>query len=133
MARILVVDDNSLIRQTIKHVLAAQGHEVYEAENGRHGEALALRDSPDVVVIDILMPEQEGVETIISLRRQRPGMRILAISGGGQKRYPDFLTMAKQFGAHATLAKPFDRDALVGALAPLLSASGNAHGGRPII
>lgn len=132
MARILVVDDDSLVRQTIKHLLAAQGHEVHEAENGRHGEALALRDSPDIVVIDILMPEQEGVETIIALRRQRPDVRILAISGGGQMRYPDFLAMAKQFGAHATLAKPFDRDALLGALAPLLSHGGNAHGGRPV-
>lgn len=132
MARVLVVDDDSLVRKTIKHLLAAQGHEVHEAENGRQGEALALRDSPDIVVIDLLMPEQEGVETIISLRRQRPHLRILAISGGGQMRYPDFLKMAKQFGADATLAKPFDRDTLVRALAPLLSLSGNAGGGRPI-
>jgi CheY-like chemotaxis protein len=120
VARILVVDDEPLVRKSIKHILTSQGHEVLEAENGRSGEALALQEHPEVIVIDIVMPEQEGLATIISLHRKRPDIRVLAISGGGQRRYPEFLRIAKEFGADATLAKPFDRAALINALAPLL-------------
>lgn len=124
MARILVVDDDPFVRKSLTHILASQGHQIHEAENGRHGEALALREKPEIMVIDLLMPEQEGLETILSLRKRRHDLKILAISGGGKMRYPEFLTIAGKFGADATLAKPFDRAALMNALAPLLPACG---------
>lgn len=124
MARILVVDDDPLVRRLIRDILATQKHEVSEAENGRRGEQVAAQQRPDVIITDIVMPEQEGIETIIGLRRQCPALKILAISGGGRMRFLEFLDVARKFGADATLAKPFDRAALLSTLAPLLPAPG---------
>ena len=76
-----------------------------------------LRDEhPDVVITDIIMPEQEGIDTIIQIRRERPGIKIIAISGGGRIRNIDFLEMAQSLGADEVLAKPFEADELLSSL-----------------
>ena len=107
MARILVVDDEDLGRVTLRQMLEADGHEVLEAANGREGVALHSNDPVDLVVTDIIMPEQEGIETIVQLRRKNPQLKIIAISGGGRMKNMDFLKIASHVGADATLTKPF--------------------------
>ncbi len=123
MARILVVDDEDLVRMTLRQMLEADGHEVLEAANGRDGVALQLESPVDLVLTDIIMPDQEGIETIVQLRRKSPQLKIIAISGGGRMKNMDFLKIAMNVGADATLTKPFSTrdltDAVNRCLAPV--------------
>lgn len=112
MARILVIDDEELVRMTLRQMLEAGGHDVLEAENGRQGVALEAEHSVDLVVTDIIMPDQEGIETIVQLRRKNPALKIVAISGGGRMKNMDFLKIAANVGADATLTKPFSTQEL---------------------
>ena len=112
MAKILVVDDEDLVRLTLRQMLEAGGHEVIEATNGKQGVALEAENSVDLVVTDIIMPEQEGIETIVQLRRKNPLLKIIAISGGGRMKNMDFLKIAANVGADATLTKPFSTQEL---------------------
>lgn len=110
--RVLVIDDEPGLRQVIRRMLEPAGHEVVEAENGRAG-AQALHAVPfDVVLTDIIMPEQEGMETIGEMRKLNKTVRIVAMSGGGIKDL-DVLLLARRLGADATLAKPFRKDDLL--------------------
>lgn len=116
MARILVVDDEDLVRLTLRQMLEAAGHVVFEAANGRQGVALQAEQPVDLVLTDIIMPEQEGIETIVQLRRKNPKLKIIAISGGGRMKNMDFLKIAANVGADATLAKPFSTKELTEAV-----------------
>ena len=97
------------------------GHLVTEAENGRKA-VRALRDGGvDLVITDIIMPEQEGMETITEIRRTRPEVKIIAISGGGQRLSMDVLPMAERLGADLTIEKPFKPASIAAAVAELLA------------
>lgn len=113
MARILVIDDEELARFTLREILQAAGHDVSEAKNGNEGIAFQKAQPFDLVVTDIIMPEKEGVETIIELKRDYPDLKIIGISGGGRTRNLDFLKLAKQYGAEKVLTKPFTEDELI--------------------
>ena len=120
MARILIIDDEDELRFLLRQMLEHAGHEVTEAVNGAEGIELFERDSHELIITDIIMPEKEGVETILALRRTDPKLPIIAISGGGRLDATDFLTMAKKLGARHTLAKPFRRDQLLDAVSECL-------------
>lgn len=113
MLRVLVIDDDDAVRLTIRNCLLSAGHEVADAPNGERGLAAFEASSFDVVILDILMPEKEGIETIREMRRRSAKIPIIAISGGGRTKTLDFLAAAKALGATATLQKPFSRDALL--------------------
>jgi two-component system, chemotaxis family, chemotaxis protein CheY len=115
MARILVVDDHPLVRRAVREILSVAGHEIFEAENGRQAEMAMASCRPDLVLLDILMPEQDGIETIIALRRQYPELHIVAMSAGGYGG-ANFLATAKKLGADLVLQKPFDGADLVAAI-----------------
>ncbi len=121
MARILVIDDEDELRSMLRQMLEHVGHEVSEAINGAAGIELYERDTPDLIITDIIMSENEGVETIIALRRANPALPIIAISGGGRLDATDFLSMAKKLGARHTLTKPFRRDQLLQAVGECLA------------
>jgi len=115
MAKILIIDDEKGVRDAVEAVAAAAGHETRSATDGRQGLAEFARFQPDLVVTDVLMPEKEGIETIIDLRKLNPTLPILAISGGGRVGNMSFLTMAERFGATQTMAKPFSTAQLMAA------------------
>jgi CheY-like chemotaxis protein len=121
MAQILVIDDEDQVRRLIREVLEAAGHEITEAPNGRVGVRLFRQSPARLVITNIFMPEQEGIETITELRNDYPDLPILAISGGGSSGGTDVLETAEAFGASAILAKPFDLPALTGAVEKLLA------------
>ena len=121
MACVLVIDDEPAIRSLLRHVLERDGHEVLEAENGRKGMRALRGAAVDLVITDIIMPEQEGFETISEIRRTRPGVKIIAISGGGRRLTMDFLPMAKRLGADRTFDKPFRPAAVAAAVSELLA------------
>ena len=116
MSRILVVDDDEILCRTLSHVLRHAGHEVVTAFDGAVALSLYSRDPVDLVVIDLIMPGKEGLETIIELRRMRSDLRIIAISGGRWAAAGDYLTMAKRLGATRTLAKPFSSREILGSI-----------------
>ena len=113
MARILLIDDDALVRQTIRGMLQTAGHEVEEAADGGQGVERALAWQPDLALTDILMPNQDGIEFIIQIRRHCPTLRILAMSGGGQFEPGQLLLVAKALGADEYIAKPFSKQTLL--------------------
>lgn len=120
MARILVIDDESGIRSYLRRVLEKAGHSVDEAPNGRAGMRAARSARPDLVITDLVMPEQEGIETIRELRRDWPSIKILAISGGGSHMGRDYLAAAGMLGADRTMRKPVAPADLVSVVETLL-------------
>jgi DNA-binding NtrC family response regulator len=104
--RILVVDDEPLIRSTLGQLLTIAGHEVLLAENGDEATRLWREVGADLVIVDIFMPEKDGIETIVELRALSPSLPIIAMSGGAAKRM-DLLPEAKLLGAYWTIDKPF--------------------------
>ena len=122
MARILVIDDDDQIRNALRQVLELEGNEVLTARSGKEGLRLFEEYTVDLIVTDIVMPEKEGLETIMELRKTHPDVKIIAISGGGHVQPESYLRMAKQLGASRTLAKPFQREELLAAVRELLAA-----------
>ena len=116
MARILVIDDEELVRFTVKQALEKAGHEVVEAADGNDGIEIYRQSPVDLIITDIIMPQKEGVETIVELRREDPDVKIIAIFGGGRTGNTDYLEMAKKFGARRVLRKPFGRQELLAAV-----------------
>ncbi len=116
MARILVADDEPSIRNIVRKALEQVGHEVIEAEDGVVALA-AFQDQPaDLVVVDIFMPEKDGLQLISELRDGYPGIKIVAMSGSVYERRPRFLEIAGRMESVATLAKPFSVDELLEAV-----------------
>jgi DNA-binding response OmpR family regulator len=120
MARILVLDDEPSILLMIKKMLEREGHEVDLALNGLEGMALFEKNKPDLVITDIIMPEKEGLETILELRKKHPELRIIAISGGGRIGPQGYLPSAKYLGADMVFQKPLVPKEFIAAVTKLL-------------
>ena len=121
--RILVIDDDNDVRQLICRMISSEGYETLEASNGKEGMKL-IRSEPkiDLVITDLIMPEQEGIETIKELKRDFPHIKILAISGGGKIDAQDYLAIAKGMGADLALSKPFIRQDFLDAIQKLMGS-----------
>lgn len=117
MARILIVDDETNVRQALKQALKDGRHDLFEAADGEKAMKILADGDMDIVLIDIIMPIQEGLETIQEIRLTSPQVKIIAMSGGGRARNTQFLEMAEKLGAHATLKKPFSMIDLKNAVA----------------
>ncbi len=120
MSLILIVDDDPSIRGFIRLYLEEAGHGVLEAEDGKACMRLFAGNAVDLVILDIFMPEKDGIETIQEIRDKNPDCKVLAISGGSVKMGMGFLHHAKAFGANEILVKPFSEDELLGAVGRLL-------------
>lgn len=121
---VLVIDDDPALLNSFATLLGAYGIPAETARNGLEGLATFRRISPAVVLTDIVMPEKEGLETIMAMRRERPATKIIAMSGSaGGTGELDYLTLAKKLGADAVIDKPFDTDALVKLLRTFLRQS----------
>ena len=120
MTTLLVIDDDNLVRGMMANALRKKGFNVLEAGDGNEGLQVVLHNTVDLVVTDMLMPDKEGVETIIELREINSDMKIIAMSGGGKKQDMTFLKLAKQVGANLVLEKPFRPSDLLGAIEQLL-------------
>jgi len=123
MAVLLVIDDDEGMRKLMVRTLRDSKHRVLEAENGREGLKIMDQHTPDLVITDILMPQKEGIETIREVQERAPATKIIAISGGGVSQNLMFLDVARAFGAHAVLAKPFRPAELVETVAQVLGGA----------
>jgi len=115
-----VIDDEEEVRDIIKQMLELEGYEVITAVDGNQGIKLFKQEPADLVITDIIMPDKEGIETIIELRNQFPDVKIISISGGGRIGPHDYLNMAKKLGAERSFTKPFERKKLLKAIEELL-------------
>ena len=120
MYKILVIDDEELIRLTLEDALGDAGYEVICAEDGEDGYRKQMENHCDVVITDILMPVKEGMQTIRLFRRQWPELPVIAISGGGKMRDTDYLKTAQEMGAELTMSKPFTEDDILAAVRVVL-------------
>ena len=137
MAKILIIDDDISMRRTVSRILASAGHEVVEAQDGLEGVKLFRANRPDIVVTDIIMPNKEGIETILDLRGENSSTLILAISGGATNplgsRVPlDYLGLAKGLGADGVLAKPFRAADLLQEIDNLVDRGARVTGGAEV-
>ncbi len=123
MARILLVEDDEAVRDLLRKTLVSAGYDVEEAPNGVVAVAAYRRQASDVVITDLVMPEKDGLEAIMELRRLDPAVKIIAMSGGGRSLGPGqlYLESARLFGALRTLAKPFTAQALLKAVSEVLA------------
>ncbi len=119
MATVLVIEDDQEVRDYLVAVLSRAGHEVTAAANGRDGVA-TFRDHPtQVVITDIIMPEKDGIETILDLRREHPQLKVIAISGGGRSTPENYLHSARLLGADRAIRKPFKNEEILAAVREL--------------
>ena len=114
------MDDDVEFRQMLRKMLEQAGYEVTEAADGKEGMKLFREAPTELVITDILMPKQDGVETVIKLKRESADVKIIAISGGGQIDPKEYLRMAERLGATHTFSKPFKRGELLQAIQELL-------------
>ena len=126
MTRILIIDDDTQLCATLREALEREGYDVVEAHDGREGLQRYQEAPTAVMITDILMPEQEGLETIMALRRVDPQGKIIAISGGGQTGRLDFLHLAMLLGVQRTLRKPFRLQELTAAVRELMQGKNDS-------
>lgn len=113
MAIVLIADDDPIVRLTVGEFLGAVGHSVLEAADGQEALDTIATVQIDLLVVDMLMPNMDGLETILAVRRSGSTLPIIAISSGGRMDRSTLLRPAAVFGANATLSKPLLRDSLV--------------------
>jgi len=117
---ILVVDDDFLVRKTVKLHLEREGYRVSLASNGIEAVACLERAAPNVLILDLFMPDMDGFEILRRLHHAARRARILVISGGGSAAHCDYLSMASKLGADSVLKKPFTAPELAAAVEALL-------------
>ena len=114
MISILIVDDDSQIRLALKRLLQNEGYEIFEAGNGIEAIKEFKKSRADIIITDIVMPDKEGMETIMELKQMEPEIRIIAISGGGYSgRASTYLATAEKLGAECTIKKPLNKETLL--------------------
>jgi CheY-like chemotaxis protein len=118
---ILVVDDEPGIRELLCLMLEAAGHNVVAAEDGIQAPKVLAAQPIQVVITDLLMPERDGLEFIAEIRKKFPAVKIIAMSGGGHIARDSYLRIAKNFGAHVLLEKPFSQSGVLGAIESVMS------------
>ena len=121
MTRILIIDDDTQIREMLSQVFLRAGYEVVAAADGDAACEMFRKSPADIIITDMVMPEKGGVETIMELRTDFPGVKIIAISGGGRTGPYGYLKLAERFGAEKVFSKPLSKDKILQAVEELLS------------
>ncbi|MCD6201660.1 MAG: response regulator [Bacteroidales bacterium] len=122
MEKILLIEDDKDFSEMLSLMLEREGYAVERAENGIEGLQMIEKDTFDLVITDIIMPEKEGLETIMEIRQLKPESKIVAISGGGRSAAGSYLKTAEYFGAIKAFQKPFDKTDFLVAVKNILGA-----------
>jgi CheY-like chemotaxis protein len=120
MPGVLIVEDDKELREMLKMMLLRKNYTVLEAENGKAAITHFKPTLTDIVVTDLIMPEEDGLKVVIKLRELKPSIKIIAISGGGKVGPGSYLNLAKALGADAIYSKPFSLNDLVSKIEQLL-------------
>jgi len=127
MAQILVIDDDLDMQNMLIQMMQRAGHEADGATNGKEGLALCSDKKYDIIITDIIMPEKDGLETLMEFKKTKEDVQIIAISGGGRIGPDSYLNIAAKLGAKYTFTKPLERKALLDAVEDLLGSSEAHH------
>ncbi len=111
--KILVVDDNIDLLKLLDNFLTSKGYEIFSCDNGKEAKNNFLEFAPDIVITDIVMPESDGIELLMDLRKINPHINVIAISGGNRGYAGEYLHMAEKLGANSVLSKPFELSRLL--------------------
>lgn len=122
MTLVLIIEDDLQVRRLLKRALGRAGFETAEAVDGTDAIKNYSKINPDVTITDIIMPNKEGIETIIELRKKFAAKNIIAISGGGRTSQDSYLSMAMSLGADKTFSKPLDIQLLISAVRELAAS-----------
>jgi CheY-like chemotaxis protein len=120
MSGILIIDDDKELREMLKVSLLRRNYVIMEAENGKEAISHFKPQVTDLVITDLIMPEEDGLKVVIKLREIKPSIKIIAISGGGKAGPGSYLNLAKALGADAIFSKPFSVNDLVMKIRDLL-------------
>jgi DNA-binding NtrC family response regulator len=113
MAKILIIDDDLMVRDMLLQMMEMEGIDTISAENGKIALNILQNTSVDLIITDIVMPEKDGIETIVAIKKLMPQIPIIAMSGGGKISPEVYLEMAQLLGARYSFTKPIDRKHLV--------------------
>ena len=133
MARIILIDDEDAVRRTVRLALERAGHQVLEASDGEAGLKLLAQSGADLVITDIFMPGQDGIVTVRRIRKESPGVKVIAVSGGDSTGRLDLRKGAELLGAATSLRKPFSSADLLRAVRDVLGLGSEPpprNGGR---
>lgn len=119
--QILIIDDDAELLNTVHDMLLPYGFDIKLAKNGVEAASLYRSERIDLAIMDILMPQKDGFETLMEIRRHSPFTRVLAISGGGNLGLVQVLAWAQRLGADGVLAKPFSAEELFQSVSKLLA------------
>jgi DNA-binding NtrC family response regulator len=119
MAHILVIEDDQQMREMLRQMLQRAGHTTVGAGDGQEGMQIVREQIIDLIITDIIMPDQEGLETITQVRREHPNIPVIAISGGGRVEPDNYLRSAKLLGAAYAFAKPLNREEIISVVTEL--------------
>lgn len=114
--KILVVDDNVSFLEMLSEFLSENGYEVLVCNNGKVALEQFTAHVPNIILTDIIMPEVDGIELLLSLRKINPNVKVIAMSGGNQGHAGAYLQMAEKLGANSVLNKPFELSTLLAEL-----------------
>lgn len=120
MKKILIIDDDLNMRETLREILTADDHDIMIASDGKEGISLHNMKTFDLIITDIIMPDMDGIEVIIELKKNHPETKIIAISGGGYYFADDYLETARALGADMVIEKPFENEFLITTVAQML-------------
>lgn len=127
MTKILIIDDEPQLRSVLRDILVKEGFAVQDASDGHVGLALWRKDPADLLLTDIFMPNKDGIEIIMELKRSQPQAKIIAMTGGGPSQLMEIGAAAAFLGADRTIEKPFDRQGLLAAVRSLLVEDGHSE------
>ncbi|MCP4573007.1 MAG: response regulator [bacterium] len=120
MATILIIEDDTEVRAYLDSLLGRAGYTTATAANGKEGVEVFEAEAIDLVITDIIMPEKDGIETIMDMKRVRRDLKVIAISGGGRAEPENYLHSARLLGADRTIKKPFTNEDILAAVKELL-------------
>ena len=120
MAKILLVEDDNLVRDMLTQVLQRASHTVITATNGEEATESLRKETPDIMITDIIMPKKSGITLISEVKNRHPNLEIIAISGGGRLDPTGYLDLSESLGASVSFEKPIDNNALLMAIDLLL-------------
>lgn len=121
MKRVLIIDDDEAILRMMNKLITREGYEVESAVNGDEASRILENDSMfDLVITDIIMPKKEGIEIVTMLKKEFPGIKVIAISGGGRFSPEGYLRAADILGAHKTFTKPFNHREMLNTINELI-------------
>jgi DNA-binding response OmpR family regulator len=126
---IVVADDDAMARLGYRAVLESAGHSVLVAQDGEEATDLVEKGGVDLLLLDVLMPRKEGLETLLDVKRRFPNVIVIVMTAGGVRSEFDFLTLATKLGADSTLHKPFDQHDLISRV-EILQSTAASHAGH---